>query len=328
MTNIHRLARTWRYLLTVCCVELILIFLFPVIIGLIFNSPPKDPWGFVWSATLFGGVFGSLVYVAIQSKIITSPEKIEWFSFGVRVEEIWNNVEKLIVNRANGSIELVFKVPVYKKGSGAFLLRLGYDARTLYISSYIDDSTSSNLLDDIARYMPRSDILEFNKKYNRKIKTYQKAEVIGLYYLVWLFPPLIAAVVVVAITAQMEALQQANFTLGFGIMWVSLLIALFVNGLSLITLVVRGRQTLGYSAKIINLPQKIVAREARSHYLSPLVSLLLGFLVGFLIWVVGHFQSTLIADNSLVVFVSLILGGISFWVSRKLERLIFRGRAL
>lgn len=318
MTNVHKLSRTWQYLLIFCYVGSVMIFLLPVIIGMIFDSPPQDSLGFVVSAIGFGGLFGFLLYFACSSKIIASPEKIALVYFGQEgVEKTWGSVDKLTINRDFGSIQLVFKEPIYKKRTGIFARLPARKDKTLDISSYIDDYDTVNLLEDIAKYVPQNNILEFVKKYNRKVKTYQKGEVIGLYYLGWLFFHLFPVLVLVAST------NKANLNLVFGITWGSLIVGLFANGVSLITLIIKGKLEQGYSAKIMQMEVKDIAREARSHYMSPLVSLLLGFIVGLLIWIVVQSQVVSIKGTSISLFASLFSGGFSLWVSRIIEKLIF-----
>lgn len=318
MTNVHKLSRTLQYLLIFCYLGAIIIFLLPVIIGMIFDSLPQNSLAFVYSAIGFGGLFGFLLYFGCTSKIITSPEKIAFIYFGEeKVEKTWRNVDKLTINRDSGSIQLVFKEPIYKKRTGIFARRAAHQDKILDISSYIDDYDTVNLLEDIANYAHQNNILEFVKKYNRKIKTYQKGEVIGLYYLGWLFFHFTPAL------ALMATANKANLTLVFWVTWGSLLAGLFANGASLITLIYRGKLEQGYSAKIMQMEDKDIAREARSHYISPLVSLLSGFIIGLFIWIVVQFLVGSIKETSISVFASLFSGGFSLWLSRKIERLIF-----
>ena len=172
------------------------------------------------------------------------------------------------------------------------------------------------MLEDIAKYVHQSNILEFIKRYNRKVKTYQKGEVIGLYYLGWfLFIFLLPLLV--------ESTDRANLAWFFGVTWGSLVAGLLANGTSLITVFYKGKLELGYSAKIMHMQEKNIAREARSHYISPLVCLLLGFGGGLLIWAIAQFQAVPIKDTNIGLFASIFLGSFSLWASRKIENRIF-----
>lgn len=297
----------------VSSVGLVLIFLFPVFTGS-FSGKASD---FIWSAIIIGGISGALTYGTITSKIITSPEGVEILSFGFRVKATWDKVEKVDIN-PYGFVNLFFKEPLYKNQIINALLRpLAYD-RTIQLSPYIENLSTSNLLKDVAKYVPNNNIPEFVSKNKSSTRNFQKVGTIGLYYLGFflLLVPLSFAFRKGAEYLEVSGFQ--NTTLVSYIMTTSLMLGLTINGMRL----------LDYNAKISKLHGNEISHKARAHYISPLVALLSGIIGAILIWVILQSRSIVIEREESFAIVSVLLGTISLPVSDAIERLIFKDNIL
>lgn len=313
MKNTYILARTWRYLLIVSSVGLTIGFLFPVFIGN-FSGKASD---LIWSAVIIGGISGTLTYGTVTSKIMTSPEGIETLSFGVRVQATWDKVERVDIN-PYGFINLFFKESLYKNQLlNSFLRPLAYD-RTIQLSPYIDDLATSNLIKDVAKYVPNSNIPEFVAKNRSSTKNFQKVGTIGLYYLVCGFLLVLFAFVFRKGAEYLEASGFHNATLISYLMTTTLMLGLFVNGMGL----------LGYNAEIAKLPDLEISHKARTHYLSPIVALLLGFVGGVIIWAVLQSRSIIVEREENFALVAFLLGAVSLRASGAIERLFFKDDVL
>lgn len=313
MKNTYILARTWRYMLIVSSVGLVIIFLLPVFIGN-FAGKASD---FIWSGIIIGGISGALTYGTVTSKIITSPEGIETVSFGVRVQATWDKVEKVDIN-PYGFVNLFFKESLYKNKLVNSLLRpLAYD-RTIQLSPYIDDLATSNLIKDVAKYLPNSNIPEFVAEKKSSTKNFQKVGTIGLYYLGFFLLLVLFAFVFRKGAEYLESSGLHNAALVSYTMTTSLMLGLFFNGMGL----------LGYNAEISKLPDHEISHKARTHYLSPVVALLLGFAGGVIIWAVLQSRSIIVEREENFALVAFLLGAVSLRASGAIERLIFKDDVL
>src|SRR5690349_5829946 len=108
MKNTYKLTRTWNYMMIGSCLGFLLI------IGMVITSGSasvKDE-GFGWIILFWLGMVG-LSYGTLSSKIMTSAEKFECVSFGIRVQATWDKVERVDIN-TYGFVNLFFKEPLYK----------------------------------------------------------------------------------------------------------------------------------------------------------------------------------------------------------------------
>jgi hypothetical protein len=281
-------------------------------LAIIGNGASVKDEGFYFIVLFFAGMMG-LSYGTLSSTITTSPEGIECVSFGIRVKATWDKVERIDAN-TYGFVNLFFKEPLYKnKFINALFRPFAYD-RTIQLSPYIDDVASSNLLRDIAKYVPHSNISWFLAENKSPRENYQKVGTIGLYYLGVLILMVPLSFVFAGTVHYLEASGIRNMSLILYIMNSSLIISLMFNGASL----------LGYNSETANLKSRKIARKARTLYLGPIVALLLGFVVGIGIWAALQFRSIVVEEDADFVFVALILGIVSLRVSSSIERFIFR----
>lgn len=314
MKNTYKLARKWHFLLIGSCVGFLLI----ILMAIFFLGASIKGDGFFWTVLIFAGMVGG-AYGTLSSKITTSVEGIEYASFGIRAKATWDKIERVDIN-SYGFVNLLFKEPLYKSQFVNALFRpLAYD-RTIQLSPYIEDLATSYLLKDIAKYAPNSNIPEFIAENNRSTKTHQKAGTIGLYFLGWLIALIVIAIVLRKGAEHLEMSGYPNVTLVSFIIISSLIIGFLYDGLGL----------LGYNAEIAGLSDNEISHKARTHYLSPLVTMLMGFLAGVGIWAFLRSFSIILSENDQVIFalVALIIGTKSLRVSSKIERLLFQDKTL
>jgi hypothetical protein len=95
----------------------------------------------------------------------------------------------------------------------------------------------------------------------------------------------------------------------------SLLVGLFVNGIGL----------LGYNAETYDLDENEISHFAKTHYLSPFVTLILGLVIASGIWVILQLFSIVLSDDNYgaLTIVAILIGAISLRVSAKIEKIIF-----
>ncbi len=313
MKNTYILARTWRYVLIVSSVGLVILSILPIFFGN-FAGKASD---FIRSAIIIGGISGTLTYGIVTSKIITSPEGIETVSFGLRVQATWDKVEKVDIN-PYGFANLYFKESLYKNKLVNSLLRPLASDRTIQLSPFIDDFASSNLIKDVAKYIPNSNIPEFITEKKSSTKNFQKVGTIGLYYLGFFFLLNLFAFVFRKGIEYMKASGLQNTTLVSYIMITSLTLGLVFNGIGL----------LGYYAEISKLQDSEISHKARTHYLSPIIALLLGFVGGVIIWAVLQFRSIIVEREEDFALVAFLLGAVSLRASGAIERLFFKDDVL
>ncbi|OQA18416.1 MAG: hypothetical protein BWY63_02052 [Chloroflexi bacterium ADurb.Bin360] len=309
MKNIYPLARIWRYLLIVLAVGLVTTFLSPIL-SVNFSGKASD---LVWATLIVGGVYGAYAYGELTSKIITSPAGIETVAFGIRLQATWDKVERVDINPF-GFVNLFFKESLYKsKLVNALLRPFAYD-RTIQLSPYIDDLATSDLLKDIAKYVPNSHTLELIAENTSSTRTFQKVGTIGLYYS-GVLPFLVPLTFLFQRGSEtLKASGFANATVVYYIMISSVMLSLFFNGIGL----------LGYNAEISELPDPEISHKARTYYLSPVVTLLLGFGVGAIIGAVLQSRSIIVEREQSFLLVAFLLAAVSLRVSGAIERLIFK----
>ncbi|MBN1923123.1 MAG: hypothetical protein JW892_17895 [Anaerolineae bacterium] len=309
MKHTYPLARIWRYLLIVSSVGFSSMFLLPVIIG---NFPGKAS-DFIWAAIIAGGISGAYSYGTITSKIITSPAGIEAVAFGISLQATWDKVERVDIN-PYGFVNLVSKDSLYKNKLVSTLLRpLAYN-RTIQLSPYIDDLATSDLLQDIAKYVPNSNIPELVAENTSSTKPFQKVGTIGLYQLGSFLLLALLAAIFRKEAQYLKASGVHNATLISYIITSSLILGPFFNAITL----------LGYNAEISGLPESEISHKARTYYLNPIVTLLLGFGVGAIIWAVCQSRSIIVEREQDFVLVTVLLAAVSLRVSAAIERLIFK----
>ena len=306
MTNTYKLAKIWQSLFIIPAVCLILLFWSLVFSEDDLSEIPAGAWIFIGTVTLFAG---SLIYNALTSKTITSPEGIENVSFGIRIKITWENVERIDVNQ-QGIINLIFKNPIYESGcANAFLRLLSYD-KAFQLSPYIDDLATSNLLRDLAKYVPNSNIPDFVARQKHSTKTYQKPGMVGLYYFGWFIVWFLFAIGLQKRTEEyLTRLGLSNPALMLDFIGLSVVAGLFIHT---VILLVR------YNAEVAKLGENEVAHRARVFYLNPLVVLLIGLIVGIGL---GFFMEE---PSDLELPGMVLIGIVSFWVSSKIERFLFR----
>ena len=308
MKQTYKLTSIWHYLLIGSCVGFLLI----VFLAMVGNGASAKDEGFGWIVFIFAVMVG-LSYGTLSSKITTSAEGIECVSFGIRAEATWDKVERIDVN-PYGFVNLFFKEPLFKnKFINALLRPLAYD-RTIQLSPYIDDVASSNLLKDIAKYVPHCNISWFLAENKNARKRYQKVGTIGLYYLGFLMLMVPFAFTVGGATKYLEASGFHNASLIFYLMNSSIIISLMLNGMSL----------LGYNTEIRSMKDHKIARKARTLYLGPIVTLLLAFVVGLAIAAILQFRSIVVEEDADFSLAAILLGIVSLRVSGVVERWIFQ----
>jgi VIT1/CCC1 family predicted Fe2+/Mn2+ transporter len=286
-------------------------FLLIILLAIFANGTLVQDEGFHWIVLFFAGMVG-LSYGTLSSTITTSPEGIECVSFGIRVRATWDRVERIDIN-PYGFVNLFFKESLYKNEFINALFRpLAYD-RTIQLSPYIDDVASSNLLKDIAKYVPNSNVPVFLAQNKRSRKKYQKVGAIGLYYLGVLILMVPFAFALGGGARYLEASGFQNATLIFYFMNWSLIISLVLGAMNL----------LGYNAETANLKERKLARRARTFYLAPIVTLLLSLVVGMGIWTVLQFRSITVEEDADFALVAIFLGIASLRISSVVEGLIF-----
>lgn len=308
MINIYTLAKTWRYVVIIPAVILFLLFWSLFIFGGGSLDMSLGAWMFLIIVT---AISGGMIYGATTSKLVTSPEGIEYTSFGIQVRATWVQVEK-IEFALDGIVNLHFKEPVYINRFARILRFLYPCDKIIQLSPYTGDLATSKLLKDLASHVPNSNIPEFAAQLKHSVKTFQEAGIIGLYYLGWFFIWAFFASVFqksVEVYLTILGLQNADQFLTF--VGFSLLIGLFVNTLRLLK---------QYNSEIIKLDEKGIAHKARAYYLIPLVILLISPLVGLSIWTFFS-KSSNVNFDSVIMF---LIGAISLPVSTRIERLLFQ----
>lgn len=311
MRNSYMLARTWRYLLIGSSIGLVVMILLPPLFGNI-SGKPSD---FLWAALIVGVISGSLTYGTVTSRIITSPEGIENVSFGIKVTASWDKVERVDIN-SYGFVNLFFKEPLFKSQFIISLLRpLAYE-RTIQLSPFMDDLTTSNLLKDIAKYVPNSNIPEFIVEQKPTKKEYQKVGTIGLYYFGWFMVLVILAFLSRKGSEYLETAGIANANVISYILTISLMIGLLINGLGLI----------GFNAEIADMNENDISRKTRTHYLSPFVTMSLSLLIGIGILVVLNSRSIIVERESNFALVAMLIAAVSQRASSFIEKLLFKNQ--
>lgn len=313
MKNIYTIAPIWRYLVIISSIGSVLLFLFPVFIGN-FSGKASD---FIWSALAVGCISGVITYGIITSKVITSPEGIESISFGIKTIAAWDKVEKVDIN-SYGFVNLFFKEPLYKNQLINGLYRSLASDRIIQLSPYIEDVATSDLLRDIAKYIPNSNVPEFIAKNKRNAQSFQKIGMLGLYYLVFflLLIPFTFALRKGAEHLESSGLQ--NITLISYIITTSLIANLFLSGIRL----------LNYNSEISKLKNQEISRKARAYYLSPFITLVMSFVISIIIWAILEFRSVVITREETFAIVPLLIGAASLLVSGVIEKLIFKKNVL
>jgi hypothetical protein len=310
MTNVYRIARSWRYITIGSCVGLVLIFFLPVFLG---NTSSE----FIWSALLAGGISGVLAYGVITSRIITSPKGVESISFGLRAQGTWDKVEKVDIN-PYGFVNLMFRETIYKNRLVNGIFRpLAYN-RTIQLSPYIEDLSASNLLRDIEKYVPDELFPSSMPKHRRKRRSYQRVAAIGLYYLAWLIVLLPFSILIRGLAEDLAAVGLSNVTLVSEIMSTSLTTGILIGAAGL----------LGYNKEISELDDSEILYTARAYYLNPIVALLLGFTIGIVIWMMSYFGFIAVSENNFGMFslVGIVVGAISMRMCRAIERSLFQDK--
>lgn len=309
MTNVYILAKTWRYLMIIPSVILFLLFwsLF------FFAGGSLDmPFGAWMLLIVVSAISGGVIYGALTSKIVTSPEGIENLSLGIHVRATWDKVEK-IEFAPDGFVNLHFKEPVYTNRVAKILRILYPYDKTIMLSPYTGELATSNLLKDLAKYVPNSNIPTFVAQQKQGIKTYQEAGVIGLYYLGWFVVWSLFALGFQKRTQEFltsSGLPNTDPILNF--IGISLVAGLFFNAIALLR---------RYNAEIIGLDENEISRKARTYYLGPLVMIVISFLIGGGIWV---FSPTLLKSNLVVLLMFLIGRRVLHPVSSAIERILFQ----
>jgi hypothetical protein len=299
MTNVYPLAKTWRYLSIIPAVLLFLLFWSAFFFGGGLLDMPFGAWMLL---IVVSGVAIGMIYFTLTSKIVTSPEGIEYTSFGIHMRATWNQVEKIEFT-PDGFVNLYFKEPIYPNS----LVNALY-GKTILISPYTGNLATSNLLKDLANYVPNSNIPEFVAQQKYSVKTYQDAGVIGLYYLGWfIVGSLFGIAFQKGAESYLTTLGLQNVDQFSGFVGFSLLFGLFFNALRLL------RQ---YNAEIIKLDENGIAHRARAHYLSPLLILVTSSLIGI------AFLPRLL-DVKLDAVVMVLISAVSLPVSSLVERLLF-----
>jgi hypothetical protein len=307
----YELAQTWRYLLIGSSVGLVVMFLLHPLLGNI-SGKPSD---FLWAALIVGLISGGFTYGAVTNKIVTSPEGIENVYFGIKVKASWDKVERVDIN-SYGFVNLFFKESLFKSQFVNSLLRpLAYN-RTIQLSPFMDNLATSNLLKDIASYVPNSNIPEFVVEQKTTKKEYQKVGTIGLYYFGWFMVLVVLSFLSRIGSEHLETAGIANANVISYILIISLMIGLLVNGLGLI----------GFNAEIADMNENDISRKARTHYLSPFVTILLSLLIGIGILVVLNSRSITVERESNFALVAMLIGAVSQRASSFIERLLFKNQ--
>ena len=249
-----------------------------------------------------------MIYFTLKSKIVTSPEGIEYTSFGIQAKATWNQIEKIEFT-PDGFVKLYFKEPIY---TNSFVNAL-YD-KTILLSPYTGDLSTSNLLKELANYVPDSNIPEFVAQQKYSVKTYQEAGVIGLYYLGWFIVWFLFAI------GFQKRVEEYLATLGLSdidpmltFVGLSLVIGLFINSMILLR---------RYNAEIVKLNENEISHKARTYYLSPLVIILISVLVS--IGTRAFLQTRPNNEFNIPSYIPFLIGVVALWVSTRIERLLFR----
>lgn len=310
MTNVYKVARTWQYLMAGASVALILVCLLPVFAGEISID-------YIGSVLVVGGILGVLSYGVMASKIITSPDGIEYRSFGLRVQGTWDQVEKMDIN-PYGFVNLRFKKSLFKNRLAKGLFHpFAYD-KTIQLSPYLDDLATSKLLHDIEKYIPANRLPKSLAKHKRSHKPYQRVSTIGLYYLGWV-PFLILLIITLPKWAKdLEASGLSHIPSVSQVTVISLFVGLLANAVGL----------LGYNSDIADLTENNISHLARAYYLGPIVAFLLGFLIGIGMWFIIRAGLIVVSENSYGMFslIGILSATVSVRVRYSLERLLFQGK--
>jgi hypothetical protein len=308
MTNVYLLAKTWRYLTIISAV---LLFVFFWSIFLLSGGAVNMPLG-AWILLLVVSVVSvGMIYGALTSKFITSPLGFEHLSFGIRMWATWDQVESIEFT-PEGFINLHVKEPIsINILGGAWRFLYSYD-KTIQLSPYIADLATSDLLQDIANYIPHSNIPAVIAQPKSRTQTYQEAGVIGLYYLGWF---IIWFLFSMGLQKRLEeflatwGLSNAHSILTF--VGLSLVIGLFVSA----TISLRR-----YNADIVKLDERGISRQARTYYLSPFVIILISSLISYSITAV---LPILFESRIIYVLVLFLIARVALPVSSKIERILF-----
>lgn len=253
-----------------------------------------------------------MIYGALTSKFVTSPEGIEHFSFGIQVKAAWNQVDKIEFT-PDGSVNLLFRESVYTNGL-ARALRFAYPYdKTIQLSPYTGNVANSGLLKDIEKHISISNSPVSIAEKNESTKTYQEAVVIGLYYLGWFVAWFLFALGLQERLGELLAtwgLSNAHAILTF--VGLSLVIGLFVNSIILLK---------RYNVEITKLDANGVAHKARAYYLNPLVISLVSSLIGGIIPAV---LPILLESRTIYVLVLFLIGRVALPISSRIERVLFQ----
>ncbi len=306
MRKTHQLNRNWRYLLIVSgCVGL---FFFVLLSFFVASTTLLD-------TVLTGGLFlligGAAIYTAVSSRIVTSPEGLEYSSLGLRTKVPWSSIQGIHMNESGQvnllTTERLYWLPVLN----ALMHALGID-QVIQLSPFIDDISTSGLLADIAKYAPTTNVSEFLALHAKDSKPVHGAGALFLYYFCAFIFGNIPVLAVIGIAKHFQDLGWQDFNIVGTVVYAGFSFGIFVNAFSLVQ----------YHIETRNLPPYKTARKARAHYLSPLVVFVTTLLAGLAFWLSsrGGWIAAAEADASII---GLLVALPSLWLSSRLERVIF-----
>ena len=147
-----------------------------------------------------------------------------------------------------------------------------------------------------------------------KIKNYQKANTLFLYYFGLLLFTFAIALPTRKLAEHLETIGYQNMTVVSYITVITLFLGVLFNGANL----------LSYNNEISNLDEHDIAHVARNLYISPFVNLATGFIAGICIWYTFNFLSIVIEEDGNFALAAIFLSVLSFRVSPTIERMIFK----
>jgi hypothetical protein len=145
-------------------------------------------------------------------------------------------------------------------------------------------------------------------------KIYQRAEVIGVYYIFWLLFQFVPMFVLSGFASKLFDVNVTGMSVVIDMMWMSVVIGLFIHGMSL----------LSFNTVVSRMSSSEVSHRARSYYINPFVIVLLSFVIGLGVWFLEQEEIIVIDNRNLLFLIAAVIGTLSMWISNKIEWLIFR----
>ena len=147
----------------------LLILLISLLLLIIYTTVPTNITGFVWLGIILMAIIVAFTFGTITNKIILSPAGFKYISFGISLLMAWDTVEKVSFDNY-GIVKIIFREPVFQNRWVNKILLPIDSGHAVQLSSFIDNSSSSNLIRDIKYFAPNCDISDIETRKNNSTK--------------------------------------------------------------------------------------------------------------------------------------------------------------